>query len=240
VPVISSAINMITSILKPSRSSSSPISPSSSRPLSPIAKSVTKRSTGSVTFAESIEVLHFEKSEYEYEYINEKNDESDTEYSDDDLEFNDFDKVIGDNEFDVGYKEFNETTTTTPHNESNYEYDLTDDIIMSPPRKPNYVVNIDTISEISEGSEFKRFSPENIPEIKKSPDTTKKINDNNNNNNNDDNNNLSDNSANTSLLNVLDVVGLFPFRLSKGIQKSPNKKNIEFEEGDVWLDTDKE
>ena len=218
---------MITSILKPSRSPSSPISPSSSRPLSPIAKTVVKRSTGSVTFAESIEVLHFEKPEYEYEYSNEKNDESDTEYSDD-LELTDFDKVTGNNEYDVSFKE------TTTHNESNYEYDLEDGPPIMSPHKPNYVVNIDTISEISEGSEFKRFSPENIPGIEKSPNTTNKTN-----NNNDDNDNLAaDTSANTSLLSVLDVVGLFPFRLNKGMQ-SPQKKNIEFEEeGDDWIEPD--
>ena len=232
VPVISSAINMITSILKPSRSPSSSVSPSSSRPLSPIAKTAMKRSTGSVTFAESIEVLHFEKPDYEYEYSNEKNDESDTEYSDDDLELKDFDKVICHNEFDIGYKEFNERTIST-HNESNYEYNLEDGShIISPPHKPNYVVNIDTISEISEGSEFKRFSPENIPGIEKSPNTTNKT------NHNNDDNDLADTSANTSLLSVLDVVGLFPFRLNKGMQ-SPQKKNIEFEEeGDDWIDPD--
>ena len=214
--------------MKPSRSPSSPISPSSSRPLSPILKTVVKRSTGSVTFAESIEVLHFEKPEYEYEYSNEKNDESDTEYSDDDLELKDFDKIIGNNEFDID-KEFNKKTIST-YNEYDLEYDLKDGShIISPPHKPNYVVNIDTISEISEGSEFKRFSPENIPGIEKLPNTTNKTN-----NNNDDN----DISANTSLLSVLDVVGLFPFRLNKGMQ-SPQKKNIEFEEeGDDWIDPD--
>jgi hypothetical protein len=187
-----------------------------------------KRSTGSVTFAESIEVLHFEKPEYEYEYSNEKNDESDTEYSDDDLELKDFDKIIGNNEFDID-KEFNKKTIST-YNEYDLEYDLKDGShIISPPHKPNYVVNIDTISEISEGSEFKRFSPENIPGIEKLPNTTNKTN-----NNNDDN----DISANTSLLSVLDVVGLFPFRLNKGMQ-SPQKKNIEFEEeGDDWIDPD--